>query len=242
MDWEKSTGFSAEKIKSKNDVDDLRIRRLFYFWNRGLLVVIESFLSVFDALFVIHDFSIFISSPFIAIRLRHEVAAQQSLWAPAPAPALADFETSNNFLSVVLRSEWASERTNEWVQWSARAKQAVRSKQRSERCERTSKQSELPSTYFSNYGCSGPWCYGDCLMCAKRRNWCILEKNRFYRPHLQRLTSSPIFWYSKKYFQRIFTLDFYERNRKKYGSKYNKSKTPRRHESQRRAAPPFCPQ
>ena len=40
-----------------------------------------------------------------------------------------------------------SERANEWAQWRARAKRAVRSKRTSERCEQTSKRtSEWPST------------------------------------------------------------------------------------------------
>jgi len=50
-------------------------------------------------------------------------------------------------LSHELRSEWVSERVNEWAQRSARAKQAVRSKRMSERCERTSeRRSEWPNT------------------------------------------------------------------------------------------------
>ena len=52
-----------------------------------------------------------------------------------------------------------SERANEWAQWRARAKQAVRSKRTSERCERTSEEtSEWPSTYVSILVCSRPQC------------------------------------------------------------------------------------
>ena len=44
-------------------------------------------------------------------------------------------------------SSGVSEQANEWAQWSTRAKQAVRSKQMSERCERTSERtSEWPKT------------------------------------------------------------------------------------------------
>ena len=45
------------------------------------------------------------------------------------------------------RHELLSERASDWAQWSPQAKWAVRSKQLSERCERTSEQrSEWPST------------------------------------------------------------------------------------------------
>jgi len=50
-----------------------------------------------------------------------------------------------------------SERANEWAQRRARAKRAVRSKQTSERCERTSKRtSEWPSTSICILGCYRP--------------------------------------------------------------------------------------
>ena len=50
-----------------------------------------------------------------------------------------------------------SEQANEWAQRSVQAKQAVRSKQTSERCERMSKRtSEWPSTYIWVLGGSGP--------------------------------------------------------------------------------------
>ena len=49
--------------------------------------------------------------------------------------------------SLFLMSSGVSERASDWAQWSARAKWAVRSKQLSEQCERTSEQrSEWPST------------------------------------------------------------------------------------------------
>ena len=53
----------------------------------------------------------------------------------------------NNSLSHELRSEWVSEQANEWAQWSARAKRAVRSKRMSWRCEQSSEQrSKLSNT------------------------------------------------------------------------------------------------
>ena len=55
-------------------------------------------------------------------------------------------------LSHELRSEWVSQRANEWAQRSARAKRAVRRKRMSERCRRTSKwRSEWPRTLRVNF-------------------------------------------------------------------------------------------
>ena len=65
----------------------------------------------------------------------------------------------NISLSHELRSEWVSERANEWAQRSARAKRAVRSKRMSERCERTSERmsewpiTNIPITRFSESLC-----------------------------------------------------------------------------------------
>ena len=50
-------------------------------------------------------------------------------------------------LSLELRSEWVSERANEWALRSARVKRAVRSKRMSKQCKRTNEQmSEWSST------------------------------------------------------------------------------------------------
>ena len=50
-------------------------------------------------------------------------------------------------LSYELRSEWVSDRANEWAQRSARTKRAVRSKRMSERCKRMSeRRCEWPRT------------------------------------------------------------------------------------------------
>ena len=58
-----------------------------------------------------------------------------------------------------------SERANEWAKRRARAKQAVRSKQMSERCERMKERtSEWPSAYVSILVCSRPQCRGSTAM------------------------------------------------------------------------------
>ena len=83
-----------------------------------------------------------------------------------------------------LVSKWANERTNER---SAQAKQAVRSKQMSERCKQTSK---YPNTYVPIVGCCGPLCQGlrdsyaaQCPWNSQSINIPVLPPNSHVRYH-----------------------------------------------------------
>ena len=70
---------------------------------------------------------------------------------------IRSFWDINDSLTRGLGSGQASERANEWAQWSVRAKQAGWSRRMSEWCERTTKRtSEWPSTYVWILGFTGP--------------------------------------------------------------------------------------
>ena len=54
-------------------------------------------------------------------------------------------------------SEWVSEQVNEWAQWSALEKRAVRIKQMNGRCEQAGERtSEWPGAFVSIHGCFEP--------------------------------------------------------------------------------------
>ena len=74
-----------------------------------------------------------------------------------------------------------SKRASELAQQSARAKQVVRSKQTSERCERTSeRKSEWPSTAVWILGYSDPqWIPNSCLYKKVRPSFCQSSRCSF---------------------------------------------------------------